>query len=92
MPSSESTASPGHAEEGSAPAESSVHQHTEGHTGDDRQVSPPVIIDRRGQPLRSAQSGGMPAAGRHGEGRDGAGARPGALHSLPPVRRADWRA
>jgi len=44
MSSSESTASAGHAEECSAPAESFVHQHIEGHTSDDCQGEPAVII------------------------------------------------
>ena len=70
MPSSESTASPGHAEECSAPAESSVHQHTEGHTSDDRQGEPAgdhrqVRPDRWARPRQAAYLGG-----RHGGKRE----------------------
>ncbi|MPZ41776.1 MAG: hypothetical protein GEU95_27810 [Rhizobiales bacterium] len=60
MPGSESTASPGHAEERSAPVESSVHQHAEGHTSDD---------DRQGEPAgdhrRCGQIAGLDPVKRH---------------------------
>lgn len=57
---------PGHAEECGAPAESLAHQHTEAHTNDDRQGES-VCDHRQGaaMPLGSAQSGGIPAGGRH---------------------------
>jgi hypothetical protein len=70
MPSSESTASADHAEECSVPAESSVHQHTDGHTSDDRQGEP-AGDHRQARPNRWARpSQAAYLGGRHGGKRE----------------------